>query len=535
MKDKLNLRGFFKRLWSDFSAATVLTVVIAALLYAMDWCSLGSNEAPAWMQQAMKCCVGGLFLGVTGSMVSRYYGKMKWLCWPFAAVGCGLSLLLAQNAPNAWAGILIAAACMCLHIGIGRQHTQKRLSQICGCFLSSAGLACCLFAALLLCSYAVSALFLAEGSNVGGQLMTLSALVSYVVAAPWLFLGRLPAEEDDPNDRTAFRKCFAHLFLPIYLVLAGILLAYIALIIVRWEMPVGRMNGLGLIAMSLYALFTLALNGDENRFCRLFKRFGAWLMLPVLVVQQTGVWIRVQAYGLTPLRYIGLWITLLLALTVVCGVFGKKPRLFFVGAAVVALVVFASPINMYDVPRMDQEMRLKNALEACDMLDENGTIIPNPQADEVQKARILSAADYLSHQKNVPENSFAHTYQTQMYTEGMYRSHMEIFGFDKVEEDWTYMVARGTDNSERVNVAGFSYAEWYGGYAELTEQTESNSSPVTAAQLLAAADWEQEVLLQQDFLLEDGRTFRVAELLYSQYGSKEGSLYVAGWLLTPEE
>jgi hypothetical protein len=86
-----------------------------------------------------------------------------------------------------------------------------------------------------------------------------------------------------------------------------------------------------------------------------------------------------------------------------------------------------------------------------------------------------------------------------------------------------------------VNVAGFSYAEWYGGYADLTEQTESTSSPVSAAQLLAAADWEQEVLLQQDFLLEDGRTFRVAELSYSQYGSKEGSLYVAGWLLTPEE
>ena len=60
MKDKLNLRGFLKRLWSDFSAAMVLTIAIAALLFAMDWCNLGSNVAPAWMEHATKCCVGGL-------------------------------------------------------------------------------------------------------------------------------------------------------------------------------------------------------------------------------------------------------------------------------------------------------------------------------------------------------------------------------------------------------------------------------------------------------------------------------------------
>ena len=38
-----------------------------------------------------------------------------------------------------------------------------------------------------------------------------------------------------------------------------------------------------------------------------------------------------------------------------------------------------------------------------------------------------------------------------------------------------------------------------------------------------------------NFLLPDGRTLRVVQVTHTQYGSEESTLYVDGWLLTPEE
>ena len=424
---------------------------------------------------------------------------------------------------------------LCFHYACGRENQAQRLSQIGGNFLSSLGLSICLFAALRLCAYAVSALFFSSFMEVSFRLTSIVSTVSFFIAAPWLFLGRLPDETDDPESRAGFRKVTANLFLPFYLVLVGILLGYIVMILVRWQMPVGQMNGLGLTAMTLFAVFHLTLTGEENRISRWFRRWGAWLMLPVIAVQQVGVWMRFDAYGLTSARYAGMIITALLVLTIVWALMRRRANWFFIGAAAAALVLLASPLNVDQVPRWNQEARLKNALEACSMLDEAGNIIPNAEADEEHRSVIISSADYLRRLDDVPEGSFTARFQKQIEKGEETLSNMELFGFQKTSESsWEYLAVYGTDSSTRVNVTGYAYAEVYSPYVYFDDTEELNELILPIEQLLAAADWENEKLLQEEFVLEDGRTLRLATIHLTRHEGENQLIRINGWLLTPE-
>lgn len=535
MKERLNLRTFFRKLWTSFSAAAVLSAAITVLLIAQDCLPGMENAVKEYTEIAVRACAGGLCFAVLGSLMSRYYGMPRWLGWAAAAAGIAFSLVIKEN-DDIYLGVCLAAAAMCFYYASGREKRTQRLAQIGGCFLSSLGLAICLFAALMLCSYAMEALFLSNRSRVGSVLFSISVYSSFLLAAPWLFLGRLPQESDDAESRNGFRKITANLFLPCYLVLTGILLCYIATILVRWEMPVGQMNGLALTAMTLYAGFHLTLTGEENRISAFFKRWGAWLMLPVLAVQQVGVWMRYDAYGLTPARYAGMAITLLLALSVLWGLLRKRADWFFAGAAVLVLVLLVSPLNVENVARYDQEKRLKTALEACGMLDEYGKIIPNPDADEENQRIILSASEYLRWLEDVPEESFTAALKQQAFEGGKRVSDELLFGFpDDAKLGWETYYAYGTDSRNAVDVSGFRYAEWYDETADFENQAEGNALIVPAQQLMDAADWKAEALLQKAFMLEDGRVFRPTRLVLTYEDGVQDSIRIQGWILTPEE
>jgi len=534
MKERMNIRRFFRQLWTSFPAAALLCAALAGLMIGMDWLYDGSTMQLA--EKALQACICGLCLSVLGSLMSRRYGWPRWLCWMYAGVGIGFSLLLKTEYSMTYWGVCAAAVALCFYYANGRDKRAKRLAQIGGCFFSSFGLSFCLFMALMLCFYAVSALFFADNYRISDHLINLAFVLSFLLAAPWLFLGRLPGEEEDTESRGGFRRVTANLFLPFYLVLVGILLGYILMILIRWQMPVGQMNGLALTAMSLYTVFHLTLTGEENRISRWFIRWGAWLMLPVIAVQQVGVWMRFDAYGLTPARYAGMLVTLLLVLAVGWGLVRKRANWFFAGAAALALMLFVSPVNVNQTARWNQEARLRGALNACGMLDASGKILPNAQADAEQQRIIISAADYLRWLDDVPEGSFTHAFQQQMVSDSGRMSNLELFGFQQESEySWETLTAQGTDSSTAVNVSGFRYAEWYSSTVDFDDEAEMNGLIVPAQQLMAAADWEQEKLLQEEFPLADGRVLRLTRLVLSKENEQPHSMRVQGWLLTPEE
>lgn len=537
MKERLNIKGFWKRLWMDFAPAALLCAVLTIMLSLLDWQFLEGENVVDCLTYCMVGALGGLCLSVLGSLLRKRYQWPRWSDWLWAAAGgaAGVVLIVNKWQPAYW-GMCIALVLLCVHIACGREKQSLRLNQIASCFFSSLGLAIGLFLALQLCFYAVSSLFFAENWRIRSGLTTLTATLSYLMAAPWLFLGRLPNDDTPTERKNGFSKVTAYLFLPAYLLLLGILLCYILMIAIRWEMPVGQMNGLALTALSLFAVFRLTLTGEENRLAGWFIHWGAWLLLPVIAVQQVGVWMRYAAYGLTPLRYAGMVITLLLVLVVAWACTRKRADWFFVAAAVVALVLTISPINASNVARWDQESRLKRMLVAYEMYDaETGMFSSNPDVPKEQQDDICSAAYYLRDLDNPPKGSFAYALQQQLVDEDGERIFVqELFDFQTYERSVvkTYDVY-GSNTAESVDVAGFRHAQWYSWWHDFDETEQEEAPLVPVKTLLACADLSTETLLTEDVQLPDGRTLRICYLYLRERDGQMDRLNLRGWLLTP--
>lgn len=537
MKERLNVKDFWKCLWMNFAPAALLCVVLTTTLSLLDWQIFNDENMVRCLSYCMTGALSGLCLSVLGSLLRKRYQWARWLDWLWAAAGGAVGIALVANKwqPAYW-GMCIAIVFLCVHIACGRENQSLRLNQIASCFFSSLSLAIGLLLALQLCFYAVSSLFFSENWRIRNDLATLTATLSFLTAAPWLFLGRLPDADTPPEIRGGFRKVAAYLFLPAYLLLLGILLCYILMIAIRWEMPVGQMNGLALTALSLFVVLRLTLTGEENRLAGWFVRWGAWLLLPVIAVQQVGVWMRYAAYGLTPLRYAGMMVTLLLVLVVAWACAQKRADWFFVAAAAVALVLTVSPINADNVARWEQESRLKRMLVAYEMYDtETGMFSSNPDVPKEQQDDICSAAYYLRDLDNPPKGSFAYALQQQLVDEDGERIFVQdLFDFRTNERAVvkTYDVY-GSNTGESVDVAGFRHAQWYSWWHDFDETEQEEAPLVPVETLLACADFPTETLLTEDVQLPDGRTLRICYLYLKERNGEMVRLNLRGWLLTP--
>ena len=122
-----------------------------------------------------------------------------------------------------------------------------------------------------------------------------------------LFLGRIPSGAEKHAPATAIppflRKSIHYLFLPLLGCYLLVLYAYLAKILVQWELPDGWVSGLvtalmgGCIAMEL-TLYPLLRQGGT----RLEHRISRWLpiaILPLLVLMTIGIARRIGDYGYT--------------------------------------------------------------------------------------------------------------------------------------------------------------------------------------------------------------------------------------------
>lgn len=535
MKERLNIRGFLARLWSNFAPTALLCVAFSGLLVAWDWISYEKQQLSDLMNHGAMSALMGIGFATLACLLQKRFALKKWLGWAAAAAGVLLGGILWQGGTMAYWGIWIAVLLLCVHFASGKEHRPQRLSQIAGCAFSSFGLALCLELAIQLCLAAVSALFLEDAWRIQNNLNSMAMILCFMLVMPWLFLGRLPDEDTSPDSRGGFRKIAANLFLPVYLVFLAILLCYILLIAIRWEMPVGQMNWLGLTALALFTVLHLCLTGEENRLARWFTRWGAWLLPPVAVVQQIGVWMRYDAYGITPNRYIGMVITFLWILVVLWGLLRKRANWFWIGAAIAVLLLTVSPVNMKDVARWNQEARLKKSLVQCNMLDTaTQRIVANPDAAPDHQERILSAADYLYDLENVPAGSFTALFQQQKKQDGHFITNQELFGFGYAGSSvtQTYYVS-GTNSADFVWVDGFRYAEWYRCDHSIDDWDNQDTLGLSVEELLSCADFASETLLKEELLLKDGRTLRICTLRLWERNGQPAELMVQGWLLTP--
>jgi len=287
------------------------------------------------------------------------------------AAGIGISVAALYKVDNSYpemamCGIGFALIALFFYVIYRDRQNEKVLSH-----LIKSGFICGVAAAIInagfiVCVLAFNFLILnfEDVYKFIGALSVLTGVLFYGV----LLSSFIPKPGEELTVPRAYRLLIHKGLFSIYLLLIGILYLYIGKIIVIHKMPVGRFNWFGCFALTFFVLFYLTVDGSDGGIQKWFKRYGALLMLPVVIVQILGIYIRVSSYGLTTLRCMSIVLILMAAVFMVGSLLKMPVRYAFAGAAVIALLVSCTPLNVIDIPNRDQERRLEQALTEAGIL-----------------------------------------------------------------------------------------------------------------------------------------------------------------------
>ena len=221
--------------------------------------------------------------------------------------------------------------------------------------------------------------------------------IVWCAVAPIFMAACLP-REDVPTERSRWYNVLFWFLTPLGLVLVFILYTYIGKIVIRWEMPSGKMNWFASWAIAGYLFFWLSLRASRVRFFAFVARWGWAALIPVVVTQIVGIVIRYQAHGLTTPRMAGM-VTLAISIyALVLAALDRDAKSLFTVTAVAGIVFTVTPLNIVDIPMREQSARLQRALarNGCLGSDRQLVVPANPEIPLDDAKRLVGAWRYVA-------------------------------------------------------------------------------------------------------------------------------------------
>ena len=369
---------------------------------------------------ANSLCIGliaALFASVPATLAMELCGisRRKALC-----VECAASLLFGalfgtlyhactRDAMSAWmrydemalVGFLILCAALSYVLLMERENEHTLLLSVLAAFAYAVSLPLLLMALLAICLLAFQTL-IHPLPDLVNELVACLTMIALPVS---MFLVLLPRHGEKPKLLQSFvsvDRLIMALLSAVYMGLLSILLLYVGKIVITRQMPVGEMNWYASFAL-LYCmlLWLMPAPRSENAACRLYARFGGWLLLPVIAVQVYGIGVRFAAYGLTTPRYVSMVCLALGVFALALTLLRRSLRPVFIASIAAIVALSFTPLNAIDVPAMEQEARLHRLLAQNDLLsanaDGNGEslLLPDGTIPVEARKRILSCVNYL--------------------------------------------------------------------------------------------------------------------------------------------
>ena len=548
-------RKTWNQVWRRFGVPMGMSVLTLAAAVAFIWDGTGARSAKYdGLQSILYAALCGLCFSFAGVLLSEAVKKerLRAACGVTGAVlGTGLYILCEGYATVTilMPGMLLTAGLLCCVILFRGEHPEKRLSQTLGFVFLYGAIILLVWLILYVLTDAVFSLFVSEADWALRNRVNETVMAAvWLLIAPYLLFSRFPDQETPKEKYTGLGKVLKWAVLPAYLALLAVLIGYIVMILARWEMPVGRINPYALLALGVFTALLLLLDREGNRMARFFSRWGAWLLLPVIIAQAVAVYIRISAYGFTEDRIYGVAFTLACLVPVVAALTRKRGRAFFVTGAVFMFVLTCTPLSAHTLARWDQEARLYSALERAGMLDADGTIHANEQASKEDQTIIWSSASLLAsyrYRENAPENSRTASLNRQADAAleaysgnpSVMNKLIVLFGFDGSDPVWSYRTykAEGASTGSELDVAGFSHAKHITVYFEEKNDWagELDGRTLYLSDFMPLADFETGTLSREDVVLSDGTTLRICYLSKTEQRGDSPYYYLNAWLLTP--
>jgi len=117
-------------------------------------------------------------------------------------------------------------------------------------------------------------------------------------------------------------------------------------------------------------------------------------MIPIIIMQSIGLYIRISSYGLTMLRYMSIICIIAAIIFMVTSLTKINIKKAFIGLIALSLLVTCTPLNVIDVPNRNQECILKNTLSEAGAYN-NGKLDENVKIDKEYIPAITSSYEYL--------------------------------------------------------------------------------------------------------------------------------------------
>jgi hypothetical protein len=200
------------------------------------------------------------------------------------------------------------------------------------------------------------------------------SLLAGVFALPYL-LNALPDQLEKFSlkklDNSSL-KLLKYFLAPLVIAYLVVLYLYGFSIVLPWSWPDGGVAGwiIAFCSVGVIAYFMAVFLAPKNSYLTQFKKWFYPALLPLLFMLFWAVWLRIDEFGFTEIRYLGILFGLWFLVSAIYFILrGKKSQLKFLSLSLFIFSIVATwgPINMFDVSINDQAERLKVAVEANDI------------------------------------------------------------------------------------------------------------------------------------------------------------------------
>ncbi|MDR1517603.1 MAG: DUF4153 domain-containing protein, partial [Dysgonamonadaceae bacterium] len=359
------------------SVLMVCGFAVLLLFEINDWCSkVPFND---WVFFSV-----GVFISVALTLWVEDFVHNRWKHHALALAGVALwylyCLFLPADDSNVHFadGLQIAvlgatAFAACFFIAFLRKNQDRQFWSFCVQTLFQLALAylfgLILFAGLALAVVAIDTLFdIHIESKVYGNL----AVLCFALFAPLYCLSNITQQSDKHQQEMPFNKLLKilglYILTPLMVVYAVILYAYLARIIVAWELPNGWVSWL-VSVLSLGTLLIIALLyplhiAGKNKTVRFISRYSGILLFPLLVLMSIGIGRRISDYGISINRcyvlLLNVWFYGIYAYLFISK--AKHIKWILISPVVLALLVSIGPWSFSSVTKRSLLHKMENLL-----------------------------------------------------------------------------------------------------------------------------------------------------------------------------
>ena len=394
---KMDIRGKIQEFGKSLAGRKMILImtVISAIFGWINICIDGLSSSHKILMDTMeKLWLASLFWSLclfSGSFLTEgFAGKKKYLIQGIIAVTTtGLMYIILQFVKLSsykymyFLGILAALLCFTIYIFTPKQNANSYYANLFKYFVFTGLLAFVGFLGSILLIFAFSSL-IHELHNIS-DVIACSAILFFQIFYINIFSFYLFEKREEPSGK-AFKIIFMYICLPVYEILLLVLYAYLLKALFIFKLPQGQINWFVSFASVIYMVlyFILGEYRDE-KVMKLFYKYGAIILIPLMLVQFPAFFIRVNAYGYTGWRYSSLLFNIF-SLIFVIFTFIKKGLFTKYAVPVLGGIILlgsVTPLNLIDVAYNSQYKKLCSVLNKYNMF--NGKTLTNYDPSVVEK------------------------------------------------------------------------------------------------------------------------------------------------------